>query len=395
MMNGPQPQHQLLVVEKVKCDDNAENKTSSDSGNRPQQQQQHIPLDWTRVPRRRKSSNDNSIQGDMNVAVKKKRSRILGNDETDDEEKDCTDLNCRRCISRDVLWNDSPSTDDSFNRNMRQISRNGDANNFLTGHIIFCLPDQDCEWFQGYFFPLVNDDFDFKHIPLNNSPIYGVLCTVKQDIDECLQCTAGGYREISNLQMTRLKDKISIKTVRTSSQSDQPRIHPRKMTSIETKDEVNDNGDADTTFTASTNHEPLTYPKRINVSNVTWVGGDMMSLYKTLNSTNSSSITSTTTKPKDINDMIPPTMSVLRMQTRTLYTGSDQVAPYVQRYFPTFLRYMLDSQNAIDCGGTTKNDIIVPQQVSLTNDNYKQVIELLMPDVAIVVGTMHLRVTLP
>ena len=181
-----------------------------------------------------------------------------------------------------------------------------------------------------------------------------------------------------------------------------------------------------TTTTASTitnSRPPTTYPKCINVSNVTWVGGDMMSLYKTVpvtqsgrNQSNTTTTAKATTKTKtttvpmispsptttaatksDPNDDIPPTMSVLRMQTTTLYTGSERVSSYVQRYFSSNLHYMMDSYNNHHSpnglphrDGADDDDHSNVLPISLTKDNYQQVIELLMPDVAIVIGTMNL-----
>jgi hypothetical protein len=50
---------------------------------------------------------------------------------------------------------------------------------------IFCLHDTDTSWFQGYFIPKSSG----IHKPM------GILA-VQRDIDECIQCAFGGYREL-------------------------------------------------------------------------------------------------------------------------------------------------------------------------------------------------------
>ena len=132
----------------------------------------------------------------------------------------------------------------------------------------------------------------------------------------------------------------------------------------------------------------------------------MMSLYKIVTRPTPNITTTSTPIPSKLptstntewND-ITPTMSVLRMQTSTLYTGSERVSSYVQRYFSTMLQYMLDSYNSTPSqkdgpdDGTNDGAPIVPQISLIDDKSYKQVIDLVMPDVAIIVGTMNLLVT--
>jgi hypothetical protein len=379
-MNEPQ-RHSSRIVEKEKYDDhsNPSNSADTDSGNaRLDEPREPLPLEWTRLQRQRKAitgTSNNIINDNTNISSKKKRSISSVNDEGEDGQVEgCNDVYCRGCgASQSQLQFESNDV------NMGQMSTEGSENHYnLSGKIIFCLPDQDCEWFQGYFFPLEKDDIDLFQLPSTDCPSYGVLCTVKQDIDECLQCNAGGYREISTIQMTKLNERRTF-----------------------------DDDIMGTTIASTINNEPTAYPKRINVSNVTWVGGDMMSLCKTVSYSKanaalftkvkspSPTTTATTTATTDPND-VPPTMPVLQMQTTTLYTGSDRVSPYVQRFFSKYLRYLMDSynsQNALSIDGRTTNDVPTAlPQLSLSDDNYKQAIEVLMPDVAIVVGTMKLRV---
>lgn len=54
----------------------------------------------------------------------------------------------------------------------------------VVGKAVFCLPDDDSDWFQGYLFS-----------ETNGGTCWGLLCQVQEDIDACLQCD--DYRELS------------------------------------------------------------------------------------------------------------------------------------------------------------------------------------------------------
>jgi hypothetical protein len=428
-MSEPQvTQSVLLLIDKESGDNDVHD--NDDGGNprwiqsqRPQQQQS-LPLEWTRMKLKRPrtetavTGNNNNDNTSSSSSTKFKWNNIMA---------DCNDVNCRGCSMPQPIPqqeefllsnnNDTPTTlmKPYDLKTRRIITIDGNFHHFLSGKIIFCLPDQDCEWFQGYFFPFEQEEQEEEEdhhqnqqdavlqLPSDDCPMYGVLCTVKQDIDECLQCHAGGYREISNIQMNMLNCRLQRKIHR------QPPDAEKQVFLLESQQH---------------NEPPKTsYPKHINVSNVTWVGGDMMTLYKTVlrntttgcnkpnvptsstsSSPNITTINTTTATPiaDDWND-IPPTMSVLHMQTNTLYTGSDRVSPFVQRFFSASLRSMMDAYNShpalLDRPDSINDDdnsnpisLPPPLPISLCNDNYPQVIELLMPDVAIVVGTMNLIV---
>jgi hypothetical protein len=61
------------------------------------------------------------------------------------------------------------------------------ATTTVSGKVVFCLPDTDPSWFQGYFF--LNDRNSSSSKP------WGLLA-VQTDLDECLQCEDGGYRQV-------------------------------------------------------------------------------------------------------------------------------------------------------------------------------------------------------
>ena len=87
------------------------------------------------------------------------------------------------------------------------------------------------------------------------------------------------------------------------------------------------------------------------------------------------------------------------MQTTTLYTGLERVSPYVQRYFKGHLLVMAQHYNDQLQQQRETDEPIVPRishsEIITGNGNCQQqnVIKKLMPDVAIVVGTMDMWVS--
>lgn len=93
-----------------------------------------LPLDWTRVKRRR-------------------------NDEA--SEKPCDPINC------------------PARRHGPRLVQGG-----IQGHVIFCLHEINPDWFQGYF------------TPLGTRRPWGLLAE-QEEIDDCLACADGGFRRVS------------------------------------------------------------------------------------------------------------------------------------------------------------------------------------------------------
>ena len=373
-MNKPEQSHSL-IVEKT-------------TGNQEEHQPQLLSLEWTQVQRKRTRTSVTGRSSDARTGnelnKKHPRSSVDENTEEEDAEDDCVNANCRRCIPKSYNLNLSPPSP----------SPEGNTHRHLSGKVIFCLPDQDCEWFQGYYFPFDNDETDFFELPSIRSPYYGLLCTVKQDVDECLQCTEGGYREIATIKLTLMNDRRNIATNR---QALRLSLRPTDAQGHSEQGEIGDAAVESNTILPS--NEPTPHLKRISVANVTWVGGDMMSLYKTvpsneLNVTVVQESASSSNSP-DSNDHILTNVSVLRMQTTTLYTGLERVSPYVQRYFKGHLLVMAQHYNDQLQQQREKHEPIVHSEIITGNGNCQQqnVIEKLMPDVAIVVGTMDMWVS--
>ena len=67
----------------------------------------------------------------------------------------------------------------------------------MKGTGIFCLHEIECKWFQGHFIPSSHN--------MNKVSTFGILAVEYEDVDECLICSDGGYREI---YMTILSSKV-------------------------------------------------------------------------------------------------------------------------------------------------------------------------------------------
>jgi hypothetical protein len=115
-----------------------------------------LPLGWTTVRRKRTRNNDN---------------------DTSATEVDwcCDDPNCKR----------PPIVD---------ASRNATT---VKGYAIICLHEINPDWFQGYF-----------QVDGHRKP-WGLLAT-QEAIDECLECSDGGYRQVT-VKVMRYSGEKSIK----------------------------------------------------------------------------------------------------------------------------------------------------------------------------------------
>jgi hypothetical protein len=104
-----------------------------------------IPLDWTRVSRKRPNS------GSPDSAC-------------------CVDGSCRHRSSPGVRQQEGEAPDA------------GPAKQVYRGQVVMCLHDANPDWFQGYFF-------------VENGETWGLL-GIQKEVDDCLQCSEGGYRQI-------------------------------------------------------------------------------------------------------------------------------------------------------------------------------------------------------
>jgi hypothetical protein len=258
----------------------------------------HLPLEWTRIQRANRSM-------DRHRSERPKRSRDVTWDDCD--EGYCTNINC-------------PTRHQPANISSAAICNaidTAESRRTLSGTVLFCLTDPDCEWFQGYFF-------------VTKQVYFGLLCLVKTDIDECLQCSEGGYREMS-MQMTPM----------------------------------NRGNDVAKPSSTTTN-----FPR------ILWTGGDMMNLVSVAVSPSATDVTN------NLATVMNSPEVAMRMRANSLFSGAT-ARKYVQKYFNSLLSY-IQKAHASDTGNG--NDMLVSS--SPIADNHLG-IEEIMPNVAVVSGTME------
>jgi hypothetical protein len=210
-----------------------------------------LPLGWTRVQRKRpRVDGDQSINNDNSNGVS--------------INAHCDDPACQRLAAQ---W-----AEDARLFNTARHEK-------YTGKAIFLLLENNPQWMQGYFFPD------------GTRRSWGLLAE-QQAVDDCLQCSEGGYRVLS-IKVYRYKASESEST--------------------------------------------------ISMNNIEWTGGDMMRL-------NSPSVT---------------------MQATECYTG-DQAAQLAEQIFASVLHKLNAKVDLSDSGNTSTLDLI--------------------PDIAVVKGSMELRI---
>ena len=225
---------------------------SSNSSKKPD-----LPLEWTRLSRQNTKMSDDFL------------------------DDCCEDPACRR----------RPLTVESFDG--LESGNSSEERSISEGKAMFCLPELDSAWFQGYF--TARDGGN-----TTNAKPWGLLAMQNTDMDDCLQCADGGYRELS-LRLCRGQRRRDSGT---------PDVAPK--------------------------------PDLI-LSNITWTGGDMAQ-WRGMHVT---------------------------FDTERILTGSKAV-PLVERYF----------------GGLVKR-LRKSVEENSDSDDEDPLLDLI-PDVAIVLGTMRL-----
>jgi len=143
-------------------------KTGKVTPDKSSTQAEALPLGWTQIKR-----------------GKKRRKVSSGADES--------------CCDDPTCSNENETTEacpTSANKNLEGIVGGNDnpqaVSVELKGKALFCLHSLDCSWFQGQFINARNS------VTLGGSSVnsLGLLATQREDLDDCLQCSDGGYREI-------------------------------------------------------------------------------------------------------------------------------------------------------------------------------------------------------
>jgi hypothetical protein len=214
-------------------------------------------------------------------------------DAGDSNDNNCIDsINCR-CTRRHLPLSSCITTSNTRETSFNVINTSdftqGKPSSILRGQAIFCLHDLDPYWVQGYF------------VPDGSTKPWGLLA-IQEQIDDCLACSDGGYRRVSLTVYAPTQQRYL----------------------------------AESTVGVSR-------PKLRTLSNIDWVGGDMMTLYH----------------PDHIN-----------MIAEQLLTG-ESALPLLHKYF----------------GGLLKR--LQPQSIITGDEREESVLEWL-PNVALVKGSMML-----
>jgi hypothetical protein len=135
-----------------------------------------LPLEWTKIQRKRPrldGDEDNANNNDTDIFC-------------------CDDATCSRRGPPGSFRGGHSSEGISDSAPLKPDSVKTPATTTVSGKVVFCLPDTDPSWFQGYFFLNGRNSSSCKP--------WGLLA-VQSDLDECLQCEDGGYRQV-NLQVS-------------------------------------------------------------------------------------------------------------------------------------------------------------------------------------------------
>jgi hypothetical protein len=124
---------------------------------RKEPEKEIVPLGWTQIRRQGKKRK-------ANTSSSADASFFCCDDQTCDENMSAATATSRPC-------KENTSIEGSVS---------------LEGKALFCLHSLDCTWFQGQF--VISGGSSIK--PL------GLLANQRDDLDECLQCSDGGYREL-------------------------------------------------------------------------------------------------------------------------------------------------------------------------------------------------------
>jgi hypothetical protein len=171
-----------------------------------------LPLDWTRVQRNKEVKVDDAVGKSDDYGI------IC-----------CQDpVSCRR------LGHRRPENSSSILARPVPLHSNYDTDttNKIHGQAIFCLHDLDPSWVQGFF------------LQRGCKKPWGLLA-IQEEIDDCLACSAGGYRRLSLTVYRR---------------------HESASSDIHRNSKSDDRGSNNNT-------------KPCKIEGVDWTGGDMMSLY--------------------------------------------------------------------------------------------------------------------
>lgn len=118
-----------------------------------------LPLGWTQIKRKKRRKTDDDSKLD------------------EDGEWCCEDPNCKIDI----------------NTGSKSTETNKEMCVDLEGTAVFCLHELDCKWFQGQFFVKSRNTRGKR---LKQTKSFALLAKQRDDVDDCLACRDGGYKEL-------------------------------------------------------------------------------------------------------------------------------------------------------------------------------------------------------
>lgn len=118
-----------------------------------------LPLGWTQIKRkkRRKTDDDSKLEEGVEWC--------------------CEDPNCKIDV----------------NTGSKSTETNKEMCVDLEGTAVFCLHELDCKWFQGQFFVKSRNTRGKR---LKQTKAFALLAKQRDDVDDCLACRDGGYKEL-------------------------------------------------------------------------------------------------------------------------------------------------------------------------------------------------------
>ena len=132
-----------------------------------------LPLEWTQI-----------IRGKS-----KQRRKKENNNDSDSDFMSC----CESCPPSEIRHNSVSAH--HIREQIHEMNNEALHPLFTTlkGKGIFCLHSLDTDWFQGYFIP--DNSNSISNLNSKRKPL-ALLAVNRNDVDDCLQCSDGGYREI-------------------------------------------------------------------------------------------------------------------------------------------------------------------------------------------------------
>mmetsp|Transcript_28266 Transcript_28266/g.32514 ORF Transcript_28266/g.32514 Transcript_28266/m.32514 type:complete len:375 (+) Transcript_28266:51-1175(+) len=141
-----------------------------------------LPLDWTRVKRRRRPNIEENITGSIRKNADKDQ-YIQTQPRKEEMLDDFCDPSCNSCIVSDVKQSNIISAK---------------SNNLVKGMAIFCHHIINPSWFQGYFIPC-NSKSDVANFTVSSDwcsrPV--AILAKQRILSDCCECLDGGYKELN------------------------------------------------------------------------------------------------------------------------------------------------------------------------------------------------------